>query len=55
MVLQAAGGAGMAGDKDQVVVFHAVVRPAQVMVDVGGLIVFVNAEEGDVEVVARDT
>ncbi len=44
---------GMAGDEDQVVVFDACGRPTQIVVEMNGLIVFVDAEESYVEIVAR--
>ena len=43
----------MAGDEDQFVVAGPVLAPFQVVLDLGRLVVLVDAEEADVEVVAR--
>ena len=43
----------MAGDEDQLVVRDAVLAPLQIVLDLGRLVVLVDAEEADVEVEAR--
>jgi hypothetical protein len=51
--VEAARGAGVAGDKDQVAVLEAAGGPLEIILQVDGLIVFVDAEEADVQIVAR--
>src|SRR5258707_11772213 len=43
----------MAGNKNQITLFHAGARPAQKIGEVGGMPVFIYAEECDVEIVTR--
>ena len=47
------GAAGVAGDEDEFVLLAAVRAPLQVVLDLDRLVVLVDAEEADVEVVAR--
>ncbi len=51
--IQAIGAAWVAGHEDEVAVLRAVLAPLQIVLDLDGLVVFVGAEEADVEVVAR--
>ena len=44
---------GMAGDEDQLSVLGARLAPFQIMLDLGRFAVFVDAEEADVQIVAR--
>ena len=53
--VQPARGSGIAGNKDEVAVFDAGGGPLEVVVEMRGLIVLVDAEEADVQIVARDT
>jgi hypothetical protein len=50
---QAAGIAGISGDEDQVAIFYASARPTQVVIEMSGLVIFVDSEESDVQIVAR--
>src|SRR5262252_9447748 len=50
---QSAGAARMTGDKNELVVAYPCWRPLQVVVQMGRLVILIDAEEGDVEVVAR--
>ncbi len=50
--VEPAGAAGIAGDENEVAVLRAVGAPAQVVLDLRGLVVLVGPEEADVEAVA---
>jgi len=47
------GRTGVAGNKDQLILFRPGWRPMQVMVEMDGLVVLADPEKGDVEVVAE--
>jgi len=51
--LHSRSAAGMAGNKNQLVILHAVRDQPQIIVEVRGMPIFVDAEECDVEIVAR--
>ena len=54
MVYETTRASGMAGDKDQVVFFDACrCDHLQIVVEMHGLIVFIDAEETDIQIVAR--
>ncbi len=44
----------MTGDENQIAIFDAGFRPLQVVVEMDGLVVLVDTEEGDVQVIARE-
>src|SRR5687768_14184019 len=52
--VQPLGGAGMAGNKNQLPIFRAGLRPFEIVVHFRGLIVFINANERHVDVEARE-
>src|ERR1700679_3642416 len=43
----------MSGDKDEISIFDSDLGPLQIVVEMDGLVIFVDAKESDVEVVAR--
>ena len=51
--VQPIGAARMPGDEDQLVVGRAGLAPVQKVLELDRLVVFIDAEEADIEVVAR--